>query len=186
MDIRTYLNEQPLLFDGAMGTYYAARNRHGADTCEQANITAPAEILAIHREYLAAGCRAIKTNTFGVNRPAVGEAACTALLEAGYRLAAEAAGETAFVFADIGPIDLPDSKNLFAEYQFLVDRFLALGAEHFLFETHSPPWPPILKPNARRRLSWYPLLLSPTASLAPAFRCGSWFCGPSRMHILTP
>ena len=137
MDIRTYLNEQPLLFDGAMGTYYAARNRHGADTCEQANITAPAEILAIHREYLAAGCRAIKTNTFGVNRPAVGEAACTALLEAGYRLAAEAAGETAFVFADIGPIDLPDSKNLFAEYQFLVDRFLALGAEHFLFETHS-------------------------------------------------
>lgn len=137
MDVRTHLNHQPLLFDGAMGTYYAARNRRGTASCEQANLTAPEEILAIHREYLAAGCQAIKTNTFGVNCSDLGEKACALQLDAGYRLAREAAGDTAFVFADIGPISVPDTEDLFAQYQFIADRFLTLGAENFLFETHS-------------------------------------------------
>lgn len=137
MDVKTHLAQRPLLFDGAMGTYYAARNRRDTGSCEQANLTNPAEILAIHQEYLAAGCQAIKTNTFGVNCPSLGKTACTALLDAGYRLALEAADGKAFVFADIGPIEVPDTEDLFTQYQFLADHFLALGAENFLFETHS-------------------------------------------------
>lgn len=137
MDVKTHLEQRPLLFDGAMGTYYAARNRRDTGSCEQANLTNPAEILAIHREYLTAGCQAIKTNTFGVNCPSLGKTACTALLDAGYRLALEAADGKAFVFADIGPIEVPDTEDLFTQYQFLADHFLALGAENFLFETHS-------------------------------------------------
>lgn len=109
----------------------------GRNAASGANISAPADILEIHRAYLAAGCKAIKTNTFAVNRPALGEADCVCLLEAGYGLAREAVGASAFVFADIGPISAPDPENLFAEYQFVVDRFLELGADHFLFETHS-------------------------------------------------
>lgn len=65
MDIRTYLSQgKPLLFDGAMGTYFAAHPGRAEERCERANLTRPEEILRIHRAYLQAGCRAIKTNTF--------------------------------------------------------------------------------------------------------------------------
>lgn len=137
MDIFTYLKESALLFDGAMGTYFAAGNRRYPGTCEEANIKDPEKVLAIHREYLAAGCRAIKTNTFALSLSGLGEARCRELLEAGYRLAREAAGEDAFVFADIGPASLSEETAVLGEYRFLVDCFLELGATHFLFETQS-------------------------------------------------
>lgn len=136
MEIRSYLAQNILLFDGAMGTYYGARNPQAEGPCELANLTHPQEILAIHRAYLEAGCRAIKTNTFGANRKTMGQARCQEVLEAGYRLARQAAGENAFVFADMGPITVTDNGNLLEEYRFLVDCFLALGARNFLLETN--------------------------------------------------
>jgi homocysteine S-methyltransferase len=134
-NIKTYLEKQPLLFDGAMGTYYAAQDHQ--TPCEKANLTAPEAISQIHKAYLAAGCRAIKTNTFGANRPALGEEACRQVLEAGWRIAKEAAGDEAYVFADMGPIQVTDQEDLLEEYRFVVDVFLSQGAEHFLFETAS-------------------------------------------------
>ena len=41
--------------------------RQGVE-CEQANLTDPAGVLAVHREYLAAGADAVKTNTFSLPR----------------------------------------------------------------------------------------------------------------------
>ena len=136
MNIQTYLQHQILLFDGAMGTYYAARNPRGETRCEMANLTDPAEIRAIHRAYLEAGCGAIKTNTFSANRPALGEPLCAQVLQAGFSLAQEVAGD-AFVFADIGPISVPDGVDLLEEYRFVTDQFLEAGAQYFLFETNS-------------------------------------------------
>ena len=55
MDIRTYLSQgKPLLFDGAMGTYFAAHPGRAEERCERANLTRPEEILRIHRAYLQA------------------------------------------------------------------------------------------------------------------------------------
>lgn len=133
MDIRSYLKENILLFDGAMGTYYASRHREER-ACEWANLSRPGDIEAIHRAYLEAGCAAIKTNTFGANRPNMG-ADCDAVIRAGYEIAKRAAGD-AFVFADIGPVEVIEGDPA-AEYIFLADCFLALGARHFLFETQS-------------------------------------------------
>ena len=65
MEIRSYLKDNILLFDGGMGTCYAARNNTAADACEWASLTNPGEIEAIHRAYLDVGCNAIKTNTYG-------------------------------------------------------------------------------------------------------------------------
>ena len=73
MDIRTYLQDNILLFDGAMGTLFAQESG-SPGPCELANLTHSQTILDIHRDYLAAGCRAIKTNTFGLSRIAAGEA----------------------------------------------------------------------------------------------------------------
>ena len=42
MDIRTYLSQgKPLLFDGAMGTYFAAHPGRAEERCERANLTRP-------------------------------------------------------------------------------------------------------------------------------------------------
>lgn len=62
IDVRAHLARKPLLFDGGMGTYYKAKP---GTECEQGNLLDPAGVRKVHREYLAAGAEAIKTNTFG-------------------------------------------------------------------------------------------------------------------------
>ncbi len=135
MSLHNFLKTNTLLFDGAMGTYLMGRDRRFGGCCEKANLEAPELVAEIHREYLASGCGAIKTNTFGANRTALGQTLCEQVIAGGWRIATEA-GKDAFVFADIGPITtaVPD---LLEEYRFVVDQFLKLGAENFLFETHS-------------------------------------------------
>ena len=136
-DIRAYLKERPLLFDGGMGTYYAERNNTSPNACEWASITNPGEIEAIHRAYLDAGCRAIKANTYAVNRLRMSETDCRALIGAACEIARRAAGDKAFVFATVGPIEIQDGRDMLKEYRFVADRFLELGIRNFLFETHS-------------------------------------------------
>ena len=136
LDVRKLLAQRPLLFDGGMGTYYKAKPGR---ECEQANLTDPDGILAVHRAYLAAGADAIKTNTFSLPRLAAAQQpGWEQLADAGWQLAAKAAGETgAAVFADLGPA--PDTENLPAEQVYLsvAKRFALLGARNFLFETLS-------------------------------------------------
>ena len=136
LDVRKLLTQRPLLFDGGMGTYYRAKP---GQECEQANLTDPEGILAVHRAYLAAGADAIKTNTFSLPRLAAAQQpGWEQLADAGWQLAAKAAGETgAAVFADLGPA--PDTENLPAEQVYLAvaKRFALLGARNFLFETLS-------------------------------------------------
>ena len=135
-DIRELLQARPLLFDGAMGTYYKAAP--GVE-CEQANLTDPAGVLAVHREYLAAGADAVKTNTFSLPRLAAAHTpGWEQLAQAGWQLAVQAAEETgAAVFADLGPA--PDTEAIPAGqvYTAVAKQFMALGARNFLFETLS-------------------------------------------------
>ena len=93
MDIRSFLKEQTLLFDGAMGTWYAAQPGRAEARCELANLHFPQEITAIHRAYLDSGCKAIKTNTFsaGSDLAAGDSALARRIIESGARLAIEAA-----------------------------------------------------------------------------------------------
>ena len=136
LDVRKLLVQRPLLFDGGMGTYYKAKP---GQECEQANLTDPEGILAVHRAYLAAGADAIKTNTFSLPRLAAAQQpGWEQLADAGWQLAAKAAGETgAAVFADLGPA--PDTENNPAAQVYLAvaKRFALLGARNFLFETLS-------------------------------------------------
>ena len=135
-DIRELLQTRPLLFDGAMGTYY--KTAPGVE-CEQANLTDPAGVLAVHREYLAAGADAVKTNTFSLPRLAAAHTSgWEQLAQAGWQLAVQAAEETgAAVFADLGPA--PDTEAVPAGqvYTAVAKQFAALGARNFLFETLS-------------------------------------------------
>lgn len=129
MTVKEYLQQgKPLLFDGAMGTLYAALPGRSAERCEQACLDHPEEVRAIHEAYLDAGCHAIKTNTFSLMPEE------TALLEAACRLAKEAvSGRDAWVFADMGPA--PRESDAGEHYCRLADEFISQGLDCFLVET---------------------------------------------------
>ena len=134
-DIRTYLAQgEPLVFDGAMGTCYAAQPGRAGLRCELANLDAPQEISAIHRAYLEAGCRAIKTNTFALSAMLAQGEDTAALAHAACQLA-QAAAEPygAFVFGDIGPA--PQDSGAGAVYCQLAGQLLEAGVTCFLAET---------------------------------------------------
>ena len=138
-DIRTFLKGgKPLLFDGAMGTCFAALPGRAGERCELACINHPEEIAAIHRAYLKAGCRAVKTNTFtaGADMAQGHEALARQIIEAACRLALDCAAPFgAYVFADMGPA--PEEKALCRgeNYCRQADIFLEQGVRHFLVET---------------------------------------------------
>lgn len=95
MQIREYLKEHTLLFDGAFGTYYTKQFRPEKEESffpEYVNVSRPDRVKAIHRKYLSAGAHAIKTNTFGaypgILMKDAGET--KKLITAGFSLAEEA------------------------------------------------------------------------------------------------
>lgn len=134
MKIRSYLKTGgSLLFDGAMGTYYASRPNRAEAQCEPANLDRPEEIAAIHRSYLEAGCRAIRTNTFDAGADA---GTARRIIEAGCRIALEAARPFgAYVFADLGPAPREGGTAPGSFYRRQADVFLAQGLTHFIVET---------------------------------------------------
>ena len=136
IDVRAHLARKPLLFDGGMGTYYKAKP---GTECEQGNLLDPAGVRKVHREYLAAGAEAIKTNTFGLPRMAAArQPDWQALARAGWKLAAEAAVETgAAVFADLGPAPDTEAAPAGSIYTAVARCFMEQGAKNFLFETLS-------------------------------------------------
>ena len=120
LTFREELSRGTMVFDGGMGTYFSAWEKLPGQGCEMANIEKPLLISAIHREYLEAGARAIKTNTFSSNRVAYpgGNDVVLRQIRAGFRLAgrtAEAYG--AHVFADIGPVTGLDEVRTKEEYR---------------------------------------------------------------------
>ena len=133
IDVRAHLARKPLLFDGGMGTYYKAKP---GTECEQGNLLDPAGVRKVHREYLAAGAEAIKTNTFGLPRMAAAQQPdWQALARAGWKLAAEAAVETgAAVFADLGPAPDTEAAPAGSIYTAVARCFVEQGAKNFLFE----------------------------------------------------
>ncbi len=93
-----------LILDGAMGSELIARGIAPGAVAE-ANRDHPDLVLAVHRDYLAAGAGALTTNTFALNRFRTRDRAeLNALLTAGVRLARQAAGGKAFVLGSIGPL----------------------------------------------------------------------------------
>lgn len=149
MDIREYLKGHRLLADGAFGTYYMQKNG-GYKTVELANIKNSKIVEQIHLDYLKAGAKLIRTNTFSANKMVLGgeRAWRKEVIQAGYACARNAietfciteSGDASelFIAASIGPI--PDSlieeeQEILEEYRFICDSFLECGAKIFCFET---------------------------------------------------
>ncbi len=136
--LKEKLKNSYLLFDGAMGTYFASISDNTILKCEAANVKAPRTVERIHNEYILAGARAIKTNTFSANTISLNMdfASVKEVIRSGYEIAAETAkGKNVLVFADIGPMPEAEEKEADYEYKRIIDVFLECGASCFLFET---------------------------------------------------
>ncbi len=156
--IAEVLKEQKLLFDGAFGTYYAYLY-DTKELPELANVRYPERVRRIHEEYIGAGARVIRTNTFASNtftlRKSLEEVQEN--IRQGYGLAKEAlqnavkgldgaAGEAnarkkeIYIAADIGQIpceNQADKERVAEEYVAICRTFMEEGADIFVFETMS-------------------------------------------------
>ncbi|MBI5574834.1 MAG: bifunctional homocysteine S-methyltransferase/methylenetetrahydrofolate reductase [Deltaproteobacteria bacterium] len=106
------MKESPLLFDGAMGTMIYDRGVF-LNTCyDELCLSNPKLIAQIHREYVDAGADVIETNTFGANRIMLRPFGLAEKAEAinreAVRIAREAAGDSVYVAAAVGPSIRPD------------------------------------------------------------------------------
>ena len=140
MQIRDFLKSQVLLFDGAMGTWYADSYRQSHEKCELANLSHPDRILRIHKEYIEAGARALRTNTFNAYPDYLGSRDYTEIIREGWALASLAASQSddqVYVFADIGPAPGKEDEEITKKYAGIVREFLDCGATNFIFETLS-------------------------------------------------
>ena len=134
--VRELLAQGVLLFDGATGTTLCAQSGEG-EAVERLCLTQPQRVLALHRAYLAAGCKAIKTNTFAahVSLACENKDDQKKLIRAAYDLARRAGDAyDAAVFADIGPAPT-DADSAAACYIAMAEQYLNVGATCFLFET---------------------------------------------------
>lgn len=149
MNIREYLTKHRLLADGAFGTYYLQKGGT-CQTVELANLKEPKVVEQIHLDYLKAGSRLLRTNTFSANQVILGgeRAWRREVIQAGYACAVHAAEtfritekndtEEVFLAASIGPIPesmAEEEEEILEEYRFICDSFFECGAKIFCFET---------------------------------------------------
>lgn len=126
---------EPLLFDGASGTLFARRTGKPAAEVDLAAVTEPQTVVQIHRDYIDAGARAIKTCTFSLPQSAAGRLEeVSDQIHAAISCAKEAVdGRDVLIFADLGPVAANEDPGTI--YPALARLFEREGIDHFLFET---------------------------------------------------
>lgn len=146
-----YLDQNVLLADGAMGTVLHSRGV-GFDKCfDELNLTNPAVVADVHREYIEAGAQMILTNTFGANRYKLAKHGLEdkvaeinkASVELARRVVA-ASFKDVFVAGDVGPlgvriapygrVSLEEARAAFAEQ---ITALVEAGADLIVIETIS-------------------------------------------------
>lgn len=112
MSLPTFLDRlkagKPLILDGATGTNLQARGLPVGTPSDIWVLDNPAEVLRLHRDFIAAGSDLILTNTFGSSRINLGHAGLEARFEetnrAAVALAKQAANGSALVAGSLGPL----------------------------------------------------------------------------------
>ncbi len=131
-NILNILGQAPILADGAMGTMLHSKGVSFDRCFDELNLTNPAVVAEIHREYIDAGAQVILTNTFGANRYKLAKHGMqdqvTEINHAAVGLArrvVDASFKDVLVAGDVGPlgvriapygrVQLPEARQAFAE-----------------------------------------------------------------------
>lgn len=148
-DFLAALSSRPLLSDGAMGSYLftlTGRLSEANHVYEAFNLDRPDLVRQVHRDYLAAGARGLKTNTFGANFAQLRQFGLQNRVDeinrAGVQLVREEIAaaqpvEPCFVLGSIGPTaeELDTALAVADAYHAQVDALIAAGADALLLET---------------------------------------------------
>lgn len=134
--------------DGAMGTYYTNLARDDKNLPELASMKNPDLIRDIHLEYINAGARMIRTNTFATNTKVMQltESEQRELIIKSCEIAKNAVGiakrngvkEDIYVAGSIGPIAISSAvgeEEITEEYKRICNTMLASKMDAILFET---------------------------------------------------
>ncbi len=146
LNFLTFLDENIVVFDGAMGTQLYAKGIYINRCFDELNISNPELIKEIHREYIQVDVDAIETNTFGANRIKLGKSGYEKMVrEINYRgakIAREEAGQRIFVAGSIGPLGIriePWGPTSFSEaremFREQAEGLLEGGVDLFILET---------------------------------------------------
>ncbi len=167
------LAQGPLLADGAMGTFLYDKGMSFDRSFDALNLTDPALIQSVHREYLRAGAEVIETNTFGANRYRLGAHGVVEparlVARAGARLARNAreeVGEAAFVAGAIGPLGKPVAplgtiarEDAFDAYREQTEGLVEGGVDLLIVETQSDLTEATIAIDAIRAVTDMPLVV---------------------------
>lgn len=140
MEIREYLEKKKIITDGSFGTFYAEKYQT-EEIPEKANVEDKSRVIEIHKAYVEAGAKLIRTNTFATNTvilekelPEVKEN-----IKAAVALAKKAIGEKEiFIAGDIGPIPHVDevtAEEIEEQYYEIAKTFIEEGLSILTFET---------------------------------------------------
>ncbi|TVQ36313.1 MAG: bifunctional homocysteine S-methyltransferase/methylenetetrahydrofolate reductase [Spirochaetaceae bacterium] len=140
----------PLLLDGATGTELYNRGIFINRSFEEANLSNPALVLGLHRDYAMAGAGALLTNSWGANQfKLAGHSLHDRTSEinvAAARLAREAAGEHLFVGGSVGPLGRPiepwgptPAERAYEAFHLQIESLCRGGVDFIYLETFSDP-----------------------------------------------
>lgn len=139
LSLKDYLNNNILITDGAFGTYYGTLY-DTQELPELANISNPGRVSNIHSQYINAGAKLIRTNTYAANTYSLKtditgvekyiRAACD--IAAGFK--------NVYVAGDIGPIECDNInlKDMVSEEYIAISKiFIEYKLPVIVFETFS-------------------------------------------------
>ena len=107
MEVKEFIKNNILVFDGAMGTMLQNKGLKLGETPEVFNIENRNVLIEIHKEYIDNGAMVITTNTFGANEIKLEETGYSVeeIIEGAVNIAKEARGDKDILIAlDLGPI----------------------------------------------------------------------------------
>ncbi len=145
------LSTEVILADGAMGTMLHSRGVSFDKCFDELNLTNPAAVAEVHRQYIESGAQLILTNTFGANRFKLGqhglEQKTAEINRAGVELAKRIVSSSfkeVWVAGDVGPLGVriapfgrvqpEQARAAFAEQ---IEALCQAGADLIVIETIS-------------------------------------------------
>lgn len=136
MDIKKYLDEKILIFDGAMGTMLQSMGLKSGELPEILNFKESDKIIEIHKGYIDSGAKVITTNTFGANERKLEKSGFTVeevIDKAIENAVAASKNRDVFIALDIGPIGEflePEGTLSFNEAYNIFKRQVIQGAKN--------------------------------------------------------
>lgn len=107
MEVREFIKDNILVFDGAMGTMLQKKGLKLGENPEILNIEERYKVIEVHKEYIRNGAMVITTNTFGANELKLEETGFSVeeIVDSAISIAKEAIGNNeCYIALDIGPI----------------------------------------------------------------------------------